>query len=63
MLAVMMEPETIEDVILLEWNFTPKDYFEDEIRIVREAAQAVGHWLLQEDGEGARIPSLAPRGR
>ena len=26
----------MEDVVFLEWNFTPKDYFEDEIRIVRK---------------------------
>ena len=26
----------MEDVVFLEWNFTPKDYFEDEMRIVRE---------------------------
>jgi hypothetical protein len=26
----------MEDVVLLEWSFTPKDYFEDAIRIVRD---------------------------
>jgi hypothetical protein len=31
-----MELELVEDIVLLEWSFTPKDYFEDEIRIERE---------------------------
>ncbi|MCK5237112.1 MAG: hypothetical protein KAR06_09010 [Deltaproteobacteria bacterium] len=31
-----MEPETMEDIVTLKWNFTPKDYFEDEIRIDRD---------------------------
>lgn len=26
----------MEDVVLLTWSFTPKDYFEDEIRVERE---------------------------
>lgn len=26
----------MEDLVLLEWNFNPKDYFEDEIHIVRD---------------------------
>jgi len=26
----------MENTVLLEWSFTPKDYFEDEIRIERE---------------------------
>jgi hypothetical protein len=26
----------MEDLVLLEWNFTPKDFFEDEIQIVRD---------------------------
>jgi len=30
-----METEIMEDVVILEWTFTPKDYFEDEIRIER----------------------------
>jgi len=31
----------MEDVVLLEWSFTPKDYFEDEIRIVRDDYEMV----------------------
>jgi len=26
----------MEDVVLLEWSFTPKDYFEDEVQVVRD---------------------------
>ena len=26
----------MEDLVLLEWSFTPKDFFEDEIQIVRD---------------------------
>lgn len=31
----------MEDVVLLEWTFTPADYFEDEIRIVRSDYEMV----------------------
>lgn len=31
----------MEDVVLLTWRFTPKDYFEDEIRIVRDDYEMV----------------------
>ena len=31
----------MEDIVLLEWSFTPKDYFEDEIRIEREDYEMV----------------------
>ncbi len=33
--------EKMDDVVLLEWNFTPKDYFEDKIRIEREDYEMV----------------------
>jgi hypothetical protein len=36
-----MESKVMEDVVLLEWTFTPKDYFEDEIRIARDDYQMV----------------------
>lgn len=29
----IVETEIMEDVVILKWNFTPKDYFEDEIHI------------------------------
>jgi len=35
MLAVMVGQEKM-DIVLLEWSFTPTDYFEDEIRVKRE---------------------------
>lgn len=28
----------MQDIVILEWRFTPKDYFEDEIRIEREGS-------------------------
>lgn len=31
----------MEDIVLLEWSFTPKDYFEDEIRIERRGYEMV----------------------
>lgn len=41
----------MEDVVLLEWNFTPKDYFEDEIRKVSEEYEM----LIKEGKVEARI--------
>lgn len=32
----MLGQEKMADVVLLEWSFTPKDYFEDETRIKRQ---------------------------
>ncbi len=37
----------MEDLVLLEWNFTPKDFFEDEIQIVRD-----DYVMIIKDGKG-----------
>lgn len=48
----------MEDVVLLEWSFTPVDYFEDEIRIVRDKCEMV----IKEGKVEARIdPSVYNR--
>jgi hypothetical protein len=54
----MKEAGLMEDIVILEWSFTPPDYFEDEIRIIRDDYEMV----IKEGKVEARInPSLYDR--